>query len=62
MITITSKVNPAYSVTVFPESQYGNGNGYFYHYSIDNCVITPSDLPKEIKDELKPLAEEEWAK
>jgi len=31
MVTLQSKVNPDYSVTIYPISEYKGGNGFWYH-------------------------------
>lgn len=65
MNTIRSGVNPAYSVAVFPEKEYGGGNGYFFYLTADGPkggkAIPACDLPKEVKEEMVPVARyETW--
>ena len=63
MITIQSKINPEYSVTIYSHSKYGKGNGYYFHNS-DNVGISPLELKEAgqgaVVKELKPVAEKLW--
>lgn len=61
MITVTSKINDAYSATVYPEVIYGGGNGYFFHYSEEGGkAIDPYKVPLNIRNELIPQIEIAW--
>ena len=61
MIIIQSRKNPAYSVTVYPIADYGDGNGYFFHETGKDSALSVDEMKAKhqglVVSELKPLAE-----
>ena len=61
MATITSKINDGYSATIYPEVEYGRGNGYYFHYTSEKeNAIEPSKVPLSIHNELIPQINAIW--
>ncbi len=62
MRVIQSKMNPKYSVTVYPSTQYGGGSGYYFHETGSGKAISPLEIKKaggrDALKELRPKANE----
>ena len=63
MKTIKSEVDSSWCVVVYPEKQYGSGNGYFFTKTKNkDTAYAPNEVPGDVVAELRPLAVEAWSK
>ena len=54
-VTIKSKNHSNVFVTVYPESMFKGGAGYYFH-NADNETFRPMDLRLDVVNELRPMA------